>query len=268
MKHATIEVAQIRNATLVVGLGGKRFVVDPAFDPAGSRPAVVNTANDRRNPLVELPVPAESISAEVEAAFVTHLHADHFDDTAAALLAKHLPLFCLPEHVEALRDRGFADVTPVQDGIEWEGITVTRTAGRHGTGEIGERMAPVCGFVFRTASCSLYVAGDTIWCEEVAEALHAHTPDIVVVNAGEARFRKGDPITMSADDVIEVCRAAPKSVVVASHCEAINHCGLSRRALDEAAAKAAVKLEVPEDGETVCLCATEVSADPLRSAAR
>lgn len=251
MELAAVEVTQIRNATLVVGLGGKRFLIDPMFDPAGTRPAVVNTADDRRNPLVELPVPAESIAAEVEAVFVTHLHADHFDEAAAALLPKQMPLFCLPEHAEILREKGFDDVTPVQGGIEWEGITVTRTDGRHGTGEIGERMAPVCGFVFSAAGSSLYVAGDTIWCDEVAAALDAHSPDVVVVNAGEARFQEGDPITMSADDVIEVCRAAPGSTVVASHCEAINHCGLSRRALRDAAVEAAVKLEVPEDGETV-----------------
>ena len=164
-----------------------------------------------------------------------------------------MPLFCLPEHAGILREKGFDDVTPVQDSIEWEGITVTRTGGRHGTGEIGERMAPVCGFVFSAVGSSLYVAGDTIWCEEVAEALDTHSPDVVVVNAGEARFQAGDPITMSADDVIEVCRAAQSAMVVASHCEAINHCGLSRRALLDAAVKAAVELEIPEDGETVSL---------------
>lgn len=251
MSQAAVEVTQIRNATLVVGMGGKRFVIDPMFDPAGARPPVANTANARRNPLVELPVDAESIAAEVDAVFVTHLHADHFDEAAAAALAKDLPLFCLPEHAETLRGHGFTEVTAVDDGVVWEGVTVTRTPGRHGTGEIGERMAPVCGFVFAAGGTSLYVAGDTIWCPEVAAALRAHAPDVVVVNAGAARFLEGDPITMDAAGVIELCRAVPEAAVIASHCEAINHCGLSRSALRAAAGEAGISLEVPEDGETL-----------------
>ena len=71
-------------------------------------------------------------------------------------------------------------------------------------------MAPVSGFVVRAeGSPVLYVAGDTIWCPEVEEALEVHRPDVVVVNAGAARLLEGDPITMTAGDVARVCRAAP-----------------------------------------------------------
>lgn len=250
MRQGVIEITQIRNATLIVQLAGKRFLIDPMFDAAGTRPAVANTANERCNPLVELPIPAVTIAAGTEAAFITHLHADHFDAGAVAALSEDLPLFCLPEHADALRGHGFQCITPVFQSVVWEGITVTRTMGRHGTGEIGQRMAPVCGFTFSAAGSSLYVAGDTIWCDEVAEALRLHVPDVVVVNAGEARFLEGDPITMDAPDVIEVCRAAPGARVIASHCDAINHCALSRAALRKAALDAGVELKVPEDGET------------------
>ncbi len=250
MRQGAIEITQIRNATLVVQLTDRRFLIDPMFDAAGTRPAVANTANERRNPLVELPTSTAEITAGVEAAFITHLHADHFDAGAVEALSEDLPLFCLPEHADVLRGHGFQCVTPVFESVAWEGITVTRTEGRHGTGEIGQRMAPVCGFAFKAAGSSLYVAGDTIWCDEVAEALRLHGPDVVVVNAGEAKFLEGDPITMDAHDVIEVCRAAPSARVIASHCDAINHCALSRTALRSAALDAGVELDVPEDGET------------------
>ena len=58
----------------------------------------------------------------------------------------------------------------------------------------------------------------------MAAALAAHEPDVVVVNAGGARFTSGDPITMTADDVVAVAAAAPDARVVAVHMEAINHC--------------------------------------------
>ena len=45
----------IRHATLLVELAGRCVLVDPMLDPAGARPPVADTANDRRNPLTELP---------------------------------------------------------------------------------------------------------------------------------------------------------------------------------------------------------------------
>ena len=51
-------------------------------------------------------------------------------------------------------------------------------------------MTPVSGFVVRSeGSPILYVAGDTIWCLEVEQALAVHRPDVVVVDAGVAQWR-------------------------------------------------------------------------------
>src|SRR4051794_9263620 len=137
----------IRHATLLVGIARRRVLVDPQLDRAGARPAVEDTPNDRRNPLSELPEPAEVIVAGLAGVVVTHLHRDHLDDTAVDLLPKDLPVLCQPPDEGVLRDRGFADVRPVTDALDWDGVAVARTDGRHGTGEVGERMAPVSGFV-------------------------------------------------------------------------------------------------------------------------
>ena len=86
---------------------------------------------------------------------------------------------------------------------------MSRTGGRHGTGEIAEMLAPVSGFVLRAeGEPTVYVAGDTIWCDEVRAALDEHAPDVVVVNASGARFTEGDPIVMTAEDVATVARHA------------------------------------------------------------
>src|SRR3954470_8308578 len=114
----------IRHATLVLELAGRRLLVDPMLDPAGARPPVANTANDRRNPLVELPEPAEAIAREAEVLLVSHLHADHLDETAVRLLAGDTPVLAQPEDAEVLRERGFSDVRPVEDALEWRGLQV------------------------------------------------------------------------------------------------------------------------------------------------
>jgi L-ascorbate metabolism protein UlaG (beta-lactamase superfamily) len=110
----------IRNATLHVWLAGKCLLVDPMLDPAGARPPVEDTADPRRNPLVDLPEPAEVVVTGLDAAIVTHLHRDHLDDTAIELLPSGLPLFAQPEDVDRLRGHGFTDIRPVEEELDWD----------------------------------------------------------------------------------------------------------------------------------------------------
>src|SRR5215217_4518093 len=122
----------IRHATLLVRVADQWLLVDPMLDPAGARPPVENSPNPQRNPLVELPEPAEVVVEGVDAVVVTHLHSDHLDDTAVGLLPKDVPVFCAPGDAATLRDRGFTDVRPVPDSVPWDHVRIVRTAGLHG----------------------------------------------------------------------------------------------------------------------------------------
>ena len=248
-----MEITLLRHATLAVRFGGATLLIDPMLGDVGVSPPVPNSPNPRPNPLVALPRPAGEVVRGVDAVLVTHTHRDHFDDAAAAVVPKSLPLFCQPEDAAKFRSLGFTGAQPVATAIRWEGIEFHRTGGRHGTGAIGARMAPVSGFVLRAGGEStLYIAGDTIWCAEVEEALRRHAPAVTVVNAGAAQFLEGDPITMTAPDVVEVARFAPRTAIVAVHMEAINHCGLSRAALKTHLSEAGIvsRVWIPGDGET------------------
>ena len=246
----------IRHATLVIDVAGTRVLVDPQLDPAGAREPVPGTPAPRRNPLVELPEPAEVVVQGVGLVAVTHLHSDHLDETAVRLLASDVPLICQPPDAERLRERGFSAVEPVDDEAAVAGLAVTRTSGRHGTGEVGRRMGPVSGFVIRApGEPSLFVAGDTVWCDEVRDALDRHRPDVVVLNAGAAQFLEGGPITMDADDVVGAARHAPGARIVAVHLDAVSHCvetraDLHQRLHDEGLTD---RVTVPEDGSEVPL---------------
>jgi len=240
-----VRLRLIRHATVLLSTGGKTILVDPMLDPAGARPPVENTPNQRDNPLVELPEPAAVVVQGLDAIVVTHLHQDHFDATAAALLPKDVPLFCAPDDAESLRGHGFADVRPVDDRVGWEGMAITRTAGVHGP------LGPSPGFVIG----SLYVAGDTVWCDEVRAALDEHRPAVVVVNASGARFLEGGPLVMTVDDVVAVARHAPDAHVVAVHLEAINHCLETRADLHQRLHEEDLtsQVTVPENGAVVPL---------------
>jgi L-ascorbate metabolism protein UlaG (beta-lactamase superfamily) len=224
----------VRHATLLLETSIGLVLVDPMLRRARTTPPIENTPNPVRNPLVELPMPADEVVHDLDLCIVTHLHSDHFDDAADALLPRDLPILTQPESAEALRERAFTDVATSHPQI-------AMTRGRHGTGEIGTAMGPVSGWVID----GVYIAGDTIWCEDVAAALSEHAPHTIVVNGGGARFRVGGPIVMDAADVGAVREATDARVVVV-HLEAINHC-IERRP----AYRALDGVIVPNDGETL-----------------
>jgi L-ascorbate metabolism protein UlaG (beta-lactamase superfamily) len=142
----------------------------------------------------------------------------------------------------------------VHDMKHWSQVCITRTPAQHGSGEIARAMAPSSGYVLTTpGEPTLYITGDTIWYDQVAETIKQYSPQVIVVNAGAAQFLHGDPITMTAGDVVRVCRAAPQAQVIAVHMEAINHCLLTREELAQQAESAGVRLTIPADGETVTL---------------
>jgi len=248
-----MRIRLLRHATLLIETGGHRLLVDPMLGPQGSQPPVPETPNPRPNPIVPLPVtPLDAVSG-ISAVLVTHLHGDHFDAPALGVVPRDRPVLCQPRDLQMFVRAGLAP-TAIEGTLDLEGIAITRTGGRHGTGAIGQEMGEVSGYVLRSpGEPSLYVAGDTIWCDEVAAAIAEHAPDVIVVNAGAARFIHGDPITMDADDVVATCRAAPDALVVAVHMEAMNHCGLDRSGLRAAVAAAGLdgRVATPADGETL-----------------
>jgi L-ascorbate metabolism protein UlaG (beta-lactamase superfamily) len=220
-----VKITLVRHATLLLETSVGRILVDPMLRAAGTSPPIENTPNPLPNPLVELPLPVEEVLDGVDLCIVTHLHRDHFDD----LVPLDLPILTQPESAGELRARGHTHVT-----TEHPEIAMTR--GRHGTGEIGRAMGAVSGWVVD----DVYLAGDTILCDEVHEAIERHAPRVKIVNGGGARFLEGDPIVMTAAEVAQL-----DGTVVVVHLEAINHCLEPRSAYQGAI--------VPSDGEVLDL---------------
>lgn len=246
----------MRNATSIIRYGGKTILLDPLFGDAGVMAPINNTPNPRRNPLVPLPMPASQIVTGIDATLLTHTHFDHWDDAAREILPKGGVLFAQPSDRTRIEQAGFTGVRSIESSVTWEGITIARTGGQHGVGAVGQRMGTVSGYVLSAAGLpKVYIAGDTVWCPDVADAIRVHKPDVIVVNAGEAQFLEGGPIIMGVQDVVNVCQAAPGARVVAVHMEAINHCMLTRDGLRAGLDKAAVKstVVIPKDGEDVRL---------------
>lgn len=255
-RKVPVKLQLVRSGTLKLSYAGKTILLDPMLSPKGAMDPFAGRA---RNPTVDLPMKPEAVVAGVEFVLITHAHPDHFDPAAVSLLPAGTPILCQPPDAKVLGDQGFKSVTAVVDSTTWGGIEITRTGGKHGSGEVLKYMGEVSGFVLRAAGEPvIYVVGDSIWNDDVQGAIQAHRPDIIVTNSGGAVIPPfaATPILMDAAATVEVARAAPRARVVAVHMEALDHCTVTRAALRRAADQAGIgadRLIIPNDGEILSL---------------
>ena len=243
-----MKIMQIRNATLRINLGGVEFLIDPwlvskaegfTFGQGPFASEVVDPAQlDIVMPMCELPMPLADVLSGVDTYALTHLHPDHFDmasdGTAGAKLDKGVPIFVQnDDEVAVMKKSGFADVRMLtDDGVTFNGVTLKRTYAKHG-------------------KKTLWILGDTIWCDEVAKTMAELKPDVVILNACAAQLKTYGRLIMDDADVESVCRAAPNATVIASHMDTVAHASLTRKTLKAALEKRGLagRVLMPDDGE-------------------
>ena len=248
-----MDIRQIRNATLIIHYADRKFLIDPFLANKGTLPPFPNTPNQHiANPLVDLPISIAEI-IEVDAVFITHLHPDHFDEAAKGVLPKDIKIYAQNDKdVESIKKEGFLNVESLQQVNNIGDIRISKTNGKHGSGEITKFTGEVSGIVFNHPNePGLYVAGDTIWGSDVQNAIDTYNPKVIVINGGAAQFLEGGPITMTKEDVYETHKAAPQAKIVVSHMESLNHCLLTRKELNRFIVEKGItnNILVPSDGE-------------------
>ena len=253
MKKSTVRFRLLRHATLILEVDGKKILVDPMLSKKEAMDPVQNASNSNRIPLVDLPIndaELDKLLKEVDAVLITHIHRDHWDIAAQQLIGKNKLLICQPVDENKIREQGFINVRSIEKNWDWDNIQIHRTNGQHGTGEIGRRMGTVSGYVIEYKQDRIYIAGDTIWCNDVQDAVITHQPTYIIVNGGGAKFLQGDPITMTTDDVIKLSEFTPTKIAVV-HLESVNHCYQRRPDFKEAIEKNNLsgKVHIPGDGE-------------------
>lgn len=245
-----MQIQLIRSATLRMIYSGRVFITDPYLAAKHSQEPLIGKS---RNPIVDLPFPSKDVLAEVEMALISHLHPDHFDALARQLLPKNIQIYCQPGDEHLIREAGFLNVAAINENVDWQGVRITRTSGQHGNEAWAAQMGAVSGFIFQADhEPTIYWTGDTIWCEHVRQVILETEPDIIITHSSGASFEPGAPIIMDAAQTIEVCRAAPRSIVVAIHMETFDFDTVSRKDLRAMAKAEGIdegQLRIPADGE-------------------
>ncbi len=257
----TVQIQQIRNATLKINYAGVTFLLDPFLADKGTHPGFEGSFNSElRNPLVDLPMPAQELVNGVDAVIVSHTHLDHWDGGDHTFIPKEIPLFVQnATDAKLISAQGYTNVRVLEDSVVFEGVQLTKTGGQHGTDEmfalkpLAEGLGDAMGVIFQAPELqTVYVVGDTVWRNEVDQALTEFEPDVIVLNTGDARIVgfKG-AIIMGKDDVLRAHQSRPEARIVATHMDAINHMTLSRIELTEHVKQHGIQdhVLIPADGE-------------------
>lgn len=247
-----------RNATLLLNIDGLSILIDPMLGEKGSLGKFPMTDNDLLNPLVDLPFTREELINKlqsIDAVVITHLHPDHWDSAAMELINKETPVLCPSAISDQIIQQGFQHVIPIHNHIQWNTIDISITKGKHGTGEIGEKMGTVNGFVFKKDNQSVYIVGDSIWYDDIAKEINQHQPQHIIVAGGAATFSVGDPIIMTSEDILKVCEYAPEAKILITHLEAVSHCKEDRTFIQKKINEKGYENQcfIPQDGEEIHL---------------
>lgn len=270
-----MKIMQLRNATIIVHIGGQHILVDPMLAAKYALPPLrIFDGQRERNPTVDLPDNNEAALADVTHCLITHCQKGHFDhlDRAAKrwLREKQIPVICNTHDAAYLKSRGLRVQVLAESGGARQpflGGYISMVPCRHGRGWISRFMEHGVGyFIEMPDEPSLYLAGDTVLTDTVRDFILSRQPQISVVPAGGAHMDIGQEIIMGIDEVIAFSKLC-HGEVVANHLEALSHCPVRRNALAEAARQAGVAqhLHIPADGQTLAFPAKETSTPANRN---
>lgn len=221
----SLTITLIGGPTALIEIGGFRLLTDPTFDGPGEYNLAYTTLMKTRGPALD---PAE-IGA-VDAVLLSHdQHSDNLDRGGKAFLATADRVLTtragaqrLGGDAEGLSSWQSATLTK-PDGRR---LTVTATPARHGPAGIEPLSGDVIGFVLRVDDPvvpPVYITGDTVWYEGVAEIARRFPAGLVMPFAGAAQTRGPFHLTMDVNDVIETAAAFPDALLVPLHCDGWRH---------------------------------------------
>jgi L-ascorbate metabolism protein UlaG (beta-lactamase superfamily) len=214
---------------MALEMEGLRLLTDPTFDPAGTEYKTnVYTLKKTESPAVSL-----AALGKVDAVLLSHdHHFDNLDHAGRQSLAGADQVLTTPAGAERLGGNaiGLGNWQSVQIATpDGRLLRATGTPARHGPAD-GDR-GPVTGFVLELESTdAVYISGDTVWYEGVAEVARRFDVKTAVLFMGAAKVLEVGPapLTMTAEDGIQAARAFPNAVIVPLHFEGWAHFSESR----------------------------------------
>ena len=209
---------------MLIEIDSFRLLTDPTFDPPGtyqSGPVILHKKVGPAVSLYEL--------GRVDAVLLSHdQHADNLDHTGRVLLDKSPTVLTTLSGADRFggRTRGLSPwETILIEGVDGAILHVTATPARHGPVGIEPIAGDVIGFLLGVEKPGdlIYVTGDTVWYDGVAEVARRYQPRLVILFAGSAKTRGTFHLTMDSNDAIETAHAFKEALIVPIHTDGWAH---------------------------------------------
>ena len=221
----TVTLTLVGGPTVLIEAEGIRFLTDPTFDPPQSYDAGAVQLTKVTGPSVDpqslLPVDCVLLSQDQ--------HFDNLDHAGRAFLSQAGRVLTTAAGAGRVGNNSVALET--WQSIEISGrksrnLRVTASPARHGPKGIEPISGDVIGFVVTPEGAnrrSIYVSGDTVWYEGVAEVARRFDIGLAILFTGAARPRGAFRMTMDCNDAIEAAHAFADAKVITVHNEGWQH---------------------------------------------
>jgi L-ascorbate metabolism protein UlaG (beta-lactamase superfamily) len=227
-------ITLIGGPTALIEVDGFRLLTDPTFDAPGPHTLPHVTLTKTSGPAL-----AADAIGPVDAVLLSHdQHADNLDTSGRAFLARVPRVLTtaagakrLGGHAEGLDP--WDETTLTRDGRT---LRITATPARHGPAGIEPFAGDVIGFVIESkddATRPVYVTGDTVWYDGVAEVARRFPAGTVLLFAGAAQTRAPFHLTMDTNDAIDTAHAFAGATIVPVHHEGWAHFTQGRGELEK-----------------------------------
>lgn len=217
-----------------------RLLTDPTFDPPASE--LTNGAVTLRK--TAGPALAPGQLEPLDAILLSHdQHFDNLDRSGREFLHRVRHVLTTPSAAGRLGGSS-KGLIPWQSERVFSvngsaALTVTATPARHGPAGIETISGEVTGFVVQSELSpdqSIYVTGDTVWFEGVAEVARRFPVCAILLFAGAARIAARGPghLTMDHNDAMATARAFPGARIFPVHHHGWEHFSESQQTLIDA----------------------------------
>jgi L-ascorbate metabolism protein UlaG (beta-lactamase superfamily) len=219
-----LDLTLIGGPTVLIEYEGLRVLTDPTFDP----PGLYKEAPVR---FEKTSGPALSVAeiGKLDAVLLSHdHHFDNLDNTGRAMLPGVDVVYTTKSGAARLGGNA-QGLDPFEScnirAANGQQLLVTATPARHGPIGIEPISGDVVGFALGIDKPGdlLYVTGDTVWYDGIAEVSHLFLPKVVILFTGAAEPRGRFHMTMGSEDALEAARAFPKATLVSVHNEGWVH---------------------------------------------
>lgn len=188
-----LRATYIGGPTVLLEYAGMRLLTDPTLDSApADYPTSVYTLHKTQSPAL-----TPSQLGTIDAVLLSHdHHFDNLDRNGRSVLSHAHRIYTTEVGAERLGG-GAVGLASWQEVRLAGGASLVATPARHGP-EGGDR-GPVIGFLLRehAAAAAIYVSGDTVWYEGVAEVGRRFHPRVAFLNLGAARVAVAGPAPLT-----------------------------------------------------------------------